>query len=269
MLNYMIHIITQFYIVNYGIKRDRQQEINSCMINNVNNSYVKSIHVLYFDEKDKNYLKNLVKSNKIIFKKINNILKYSDVFKYYNDFIENEICVYLHADMYIGDGFDNITNDIIKQTVYFLIPHKINCKFELNCKCSRKVNTKLGLFSSGAFDGCVFRGNIGDNIIRNSNFQVNTLGGETKLIALFKLNQYDVFSTPKLKSFHLHNNRTKSGFNDTTYSKWITLNGTFKSKEYFSKIHKDQELKNKPFKDRIVGGGIPFYLGSALIKDKL
>ena len=265
----MIHIITQFYIVNYGMKKERQEEINKCIINNINNNQVKNIHVLYLDEKDKEYLKNLLETDKIIYKKINNILKYSDVFKYYNEFIDNEICVYLHADMYLGLGFDNITNNMLKQTVYFLIPHKRNCNFELNCKCSRKVKTKLGLFSSGAFDGFVFNGNINSNIIRNSNFQVNTLGGETKLIALFKLNQYDVFSTPVLQSFHLHKDRTKSGFNDSTYSRWITLNGTFKPREYFSMIHKDQASKNKPYEDRIVGGGIPFYLGSVLIKKKL
>ena len=264
----MIHIITQFYIVKYGITQERQKELNNCIINNINNNNVNYIHVLYYEENDKNYLEKLITSDKLIYKKINNILMYSDVFTYYNEIIKNEICVYLHADMYITDGFNLLTDDILNNTIYFLIPHKLQCGFEVNCKCSRKTKTNLGIFSSGAFDGFVFKNKIMQNIIRNSQYGVNTLGGETKLISLLKINQYDVFSCPLLKSFHLHNNRTSTGFNKTTYSKWITIHGSYKPKEYFSQIHKQQELKNKPYEDRIVGGGIPFYLESAEIKKR-
>ena len=46
-----------------------------------------------------------------------------------------------------------------------------------------------------------------------------------------------------------------------TKDKWITREGEDKPQEYYSKIHKKQ--KKKSYEDKIVGGGIPFFKGSA------
>ena len=152
----MVHIITQYYKVGYGDNENRQKELDKCIINNINNISVDKIHILYNNDEDKKMLDNLIKNPKIIYKQIYNIIRYSDVFEYYNSFLFNKTCVYLHADMYIGNGFEDESN--FKQNViYFLIPHKVGCDFNINCKCSRKTKTDKGLFSSGAFDGFVFK----------------------------------------------------------------------------------------------------------------
>ena len=143
-----------------------------------------------------------------------------------------------------------------KKTVYALTSHHPKkCNKKLHCKCTRQFKTEKGIYGV-TFDGFVFMPQIPDAIIKKTDYEVNHMGAENRFIYLFKSNGYNVVCpNEKLRAIHRHNvvfhNRKA----------WISIDGSFKPLKYYSKIHHRQ--KNKKFQDRIVGGGIPFYLGSA------
>ena len=75
-----------------------------------------------------------------------------------------------------------------------------------------------------------------------------------------KENNYNVIC-PNNILVCMHHHKIKIFAN--AHSKWIDRNGNFKPLEYYSNIHKKQ--KNKPWNEKIVGGGIPFFMGACKI----
>ena len=253
----MIEVITQYFKVKYNDKQmtiNRQNEINECLKQNINNKFVNKIHFLYESDEDYEYFKNLI-TDKVIMYPLKKRITYQDVLKYANNNLEDKICVYLHADMHITDDFGKLKN-YDKKTVYALTSHHPKkCNKKLHCKCTRQFKTEKGIYGV-TFDGFVFMPQIPDAIIKKTDYEVNHMGAENRFIYLFKSNGYNVVCpNEKLRAIHRHNvvfhNRKA----------WISIDGSFKPLKYYSKIHHRQ--KNKKFQDRIVGGGIPFYLGSA------
>ena len=111
----MVHLITQFYKVNYDncsdrkLIRKRQDEITFCFKNNLLNKDVEKIHFLYEKEEDVIFLEEegIDKNHeKIILYNLGKRMKYSLIFDYVNKYLIDEICVYLHSDMCIKSGFD-------------------------------------------------------------------------------------------------------------------------------------------------------------------
>ena len=110
----MVHIITQFYKVKYKntsdeLIRKRQDEITKCFKKNLDHKDVNKIHFLYEYQEDVDFLYKEgvnIKNEKIVLYNLGTRIKYSDIFKYANEYLKDEICVYLHADMCIHLGFN-------------------------------------------------------------------------------------------------------------------------------------------------------------------
>jgi len=269
----MINIITQFYKVNYAnvsdknLIRARQNEITHCFKQNLNHPCVKSIHFLYEKEEDVDFLKQEgvdINNPKIVFYNLGERMKYSYVFDYCNKHLSGEICVYLHSDMCIFKGFDKLTNIDMSNKIYALTSHNPkSCNRKVICKCTRQFNTDKGWYGV-TFDGFAFKSPIKEEVIKESNHIVHMMGSETRLISILKDNGYNVVAPNSLLICD-HYHEVKIFANQ--HSLWITRNGEFKPLEYYSKIHIKQ--KKKAWKDRIVGGGIPFFNGSCKIVNKL
>ena len=247
----MINIITQFFKSN---DIDRQKELDKCFTENINNKYIKSIHFLYENEDDFKYSKKF-KSDKIIYYPLKKRINYKDMIQYANNNLENKICVYLHADMHVTDDFGKL-NNFNKNDMYPLTSHHPSkCNKKLKCDCTRQYNTPQGIFGV-TFDGFIFIPKIKEEVYNNLDYEVNHMGAENKFIYEFKKNDYNVVTPNQyIRAIHRHSvifhNRKD----------WISIDNTFKPMEYYSKIHKKQKKKN--YEDKIVGGGIPFYKGSA------
>ena len=249
----MIEIITQYFKVNYQNKEERQKEINLCLKKNMKNKFVSKIHFLYESDEDYEYFKKLI-NNKVIMYPLKKRITYKDVLEYANTNLQDKTCVYLHADMYVTDDFG--TFNYKKNHMYPLVSHHPKkCNKKLHCKCNRQFKTPKGIYGV-TFDGFVFTSPVKNEMINDFNYEVNHLGAENRFIYLFKKNNYIVVCPNKdLRAIHLH---------QTVYHNrkdWIDIDGNFKPIDYFSKIHKLQ--KNKSYDEKIVGGGIPFYQGSA------
>jgi len=268
----MVNLITTYFRINHHLDNKdwikyRQSEYTFCLKKNLGNQYVKNIHLLYEKKDDIDAIRDNgidVNNPKFIFYKIGRYLHYNDVFRYANKYLKDEICIYLHADNYLKSGFENITKKHLKNRIFALPPHKPDCNRNFICGCSRYFQTNKGFFGP-SFDGWVFLPPIDKIIVDNLNHAPNRLGGENRLIAWFKNNNYKVES-PQCLLNNVHMHRIRNNFN-TTRSFWIEYDGSLKPINYYSKIHAEQ--KNKPYEDKIVGGGLPFFSGVAKYVDRL
>lgn len=266
----MINIITQYYKVKYKninpeIVRKRQDEITLCFKNNLNHKDVDKIHFLYENIEDVEFLKTEgidINNNKIILYPLLKRITYQNVFEYTNKYLKNKVCVYLHADMCIKSGFDKLIH-LNSNIIYALTSHNNKCKKRLKCVCTRQFNTEKGLYGV-TFDGFVFKSPINDKVVKEANHIVHRMGSENRLIAILKSNGYNVMC-PNIILYakHIHNIKIFA----SQHSSWIEMSGECKPLSYYQKIHKKQ--KKLPYDKKIVGGGIPFYLGSCLFVSSL
>ena len=183
---------------------------------------------------------------------------------YDNHYKANNIWIYLHSDMKIENCFEKLKNGIDDNKVYALTSHNPNrCNRQIICRCTRQFKTPKGWYCV-TFDGFVFKAPIKENVIKSSNHIVHIMGAENRMIDIFKENNYEVVSPNNiLMAFHHHNIKIFA----KKHSYWINKKGELKSLDFYSKIHSQQ--RNLPYEKKIVGGGIPFYNGSAKIVDKL
>ena len=82
------------------------------------------------------------------------------------------------------------------------------------------------------------------------------MGAENKFIYEFKRHGYNVVTPNQdIRAIHRHSiifhNRKD----------WISIDNSFKPMDYYCNIHSKQ--KKLPWEEKIVGGGIPFYMGSS------
>ena len=183
-------------------------------------------------------------------------MKYSSIFGYANQFLQNKICVYLHSDMCIESGFDKLNNENTDNKIYALTSHNSKCNNKFICNCTRQKYTDRGYYGV-TFDGFVFRSPLKEEVINDTNHIVHMLGSESRTICILKENGYDVVCPNQvLKCIHHHNVKIFAH----QHSYWINREGEIKPQEYYSSIHRMQ--RNLPWDKKIVGGGIPFFMGS-------
>lgn len=271
----MVHIITQYYEVKYkncedkNLLRERQDEITLCFQKNLEHPDVEKIHFLYELKSDVDFLEKEgidLKHSKIVLYNLGSRMKYNLIFEYANQYLPNQICVYLHSDMYIKSGFHLLNLKQIQGKVYALTSHSPECNGNFICHCTRQYYTPQGWYGV-TFDGFVFSTPLKNEMISETNHHIQRLGGENRLICILKDYGYQVVCPNQiLKCIHLH--KTKI-FETLTKKEWITRNGKNIDSEYFSKIHKLQKIYKIPYQNRIVAGGIPFFQGSCSFTQKL
>jgi hypothetical protein len=256
----MINLIVQYFKIKYENpnKEQRQKEILDSFLVNLNLEFVEKIHWLYEDNEDLEYFKSKginLENPKIKLYNLGSRLKYSDIFSYCNQYLSNKICVYLHADMVLSNDFINL--ELPENTIYTLTPHeKEKCKKNKKCGCTRSFKYQNQLLGC-TFDGYVFKSPLKEDVILKCNHIVHIMGAETRTIAILKQNGYKILApNSKLKAYHNH----KIKIFANQHYKWIELDGTLRPLEYYQKIHAQQ--KNLPIEKRIIGGGIPFLLGT-------
>lgn len=272
----MIHLIVQYYQVNYTniddkLIQQRQDEINRCFLSNLSNPNIDKLHFLYEKIEDVNYMQFSLgiskKHPKLVLYNLGKRMNYADIFNYPNNYPQktNDIWIYLHGDMQLISGFEKLrTINMDSNKIYALTAHNPKkCNKQILCNCTRQYITPKGLYGP-TFDGFIFKSPIKQSVIDTCNHIVHCLGAENRTIAILKNNNYNVVCPNHLlMCHHIHNVQIFAG----EHSMWINLKGEYKPKEFYSNIHKEQ--KNKKYQEKIVGGGIPFYLGCVKFVDKL
>jgi hypothetical protein len=270
----MVHLITQFYQVKYDnqpieINKARQLEITNCLKNNINHDDIEKIHFLYesYDDVEFMELEGIIKNHpKLILYNLGHRLTYHDVFKYCNTHLDGKVCVYAHSDMSLQDGFNLLTSDNINPTkIYCLTAHNINkCTKQFKCNCVRQFVTPKGIYTP-TVDGIVFKGGtINEKATNDCNHIMHRMGSENRMISILKREGYDVVCPNNiLYALHVHYVKIFAQQHNT----WIEMSGECKPLEYYQKIHCKEE--HMPYDKKIVGGGIPFYDGTAKLVNEL
>lgn len=270
----MVHLITQFYQVKYEntpieLIKKRQNEITSCLKSNLEHKDVEKVHFLYESDKDVEFMETegISKTHpKLIFFNLGHRLKYSDVFQYTDEHLKGEICVYAHSDMALKTGFDLLNKkNMDSKKVYCLTAHdKKTCLRRFKCNCVRQHVTPQGVYTP-TVDGIVFMGgSINENAIKDCNHIMHRMGSENRMIAILKREGHNVVCPNNvLYAHHIHYVKVFAKQHNT----WIEMSGECKPLEYYQKIHGEQKLE--PYNKKIVGGGIPYYDGTAKLVGEL
>ena len=124
-----IILITQYYIVKkddleYCMKR--QEEVKYCLIKNAENPFLDEIHLLVEEIYNLDFIPEKF-LNKIKQINVNKRITYTDVFKYYNENIPNQICMLANADIYTNSSLQ-----ILKHINYDFKPFLALNRYEDN-----------------------------------------------------------------------------------------------------------------------------------------
>ena len=195
----MINLITSFFNKNIESYKERNEEYNNTLINNLKCDYIEKIHLFLEDAYSEEILDNLINQenikNKIIKIYYNKQPTYSDFFQYANNNLNNKIIMVSNSDIYLNNYDDE------------LIKYYIENKNNIFCltRFENEIDKPLIDHYQGSHDSFIFKSPINKNIIDNSNFKQNIWGSENIIIWLFYKNNYKLFNPcNQIKIIHLH-----------------------------------------------------------------
>ena len=117
-----LYYITQYYIPDQS---KRRKEINTCLYNNIENSYID--HIILLNEND--FSSKLPESNKLRQEVIGKRLHYDDIVRYINEKIpEDSIVVFANADIYLDSTIRSIWSTNLEDKFFALLRYDDNEK---------------------------------------------------------------------------------------------------------------------------------------------
>jgi hypothetical protein len=191
-----INLFYQFFIHS---NKERQEEIVTCLQNNVTNKYISNIYLLneriYTDDE------LTVSSDKIIQVDIKRRLMFKDVFEYIDSNNIKGYNVIINADIFFDENIKNLFNsDIhINKKMYALLRYEYN-KENIN-------DSELFGDRGDSQDTWIIHSNfsIGKKESKIFNFEFGKPGCDNKMIYLMSLLGYEVLNDPEyIKSYHVH-----------------------------------------------------------------
>jgi hypothetical protein len=198
----MLNIITSFYIP----KKDaaRELELKKTLHNNLNNNFVKKIHLFLDKDEDEKYI-NSLSSEKINIVRIGQQPLYSELFNYANK-LPNELCMISNGDIWIGEirEINPLLSLLQSNTIFALTRHEMNGEPYL-------IN--LSIDSHDAF---VFKSPINPLIENMVKFKQNIWGAENNVIDAMVYLRYKIINPClQFKIIHEHDmkrpNRIEEG----------------------------------------------------------
>ena len=201
----MLNIISTFYISKYNsyLDKDRSKELEDCLIKNLKNPIVDSIH-LFVDDKDALRRLDEISNNseKIFIISIGLKPKYNDFFNYIIENIQNEICMITNADIYIHECEINLIKRLKKEKIcYALTRYEHDMSHPL-------IDTYCG-----SHDCYIFNSSFIDKRIINkhTDFLQNVSGIETRIIKTFCNKGFRVYNPCRqIKIVHLHKTQLRN-----------------------------------------------------------
>ena len=99
-------LITTYYISD---NKDRQKELDRCLIKNSENNYIEKIYLLNNEIFNLDFIFNQKKIEQVIITNEKNyILKYNDAIKFINNNLEGSICILSNSDIYFDNSLSKI-----------------------------------------------------------------------------------------------------------------------------------------------------------------
>jgi hypothetical protein len=192
-------LITTYYKPK---NKDREQEINRCLLKNYQNKYIEKIYLLndkIYDIPIKNdYQKKI--EQVIVSNNENYKLTYYDSIKFINEKLINRICILSNSDIYFNNSLSKINNDNINNNFIALLRYDEDKDYRKN------IFKRYDEVRDDSQDCWIFKSPLNINI-NNLTFSFGTLGCDS-IFASYVANEsglniinpcYDIITT------HVHN----------------------------------------------------------------
>ena len=202
-----IILVTQYYIPK---NKEREKEINTCLIKNLENNIIDEIHLYIENDYDFNFLKD---KNKIKFIKTNKQLSYNTVFNYSNIYDENHIIILSNSDIYFNNTLKNIYDLNFNNIFYALNRYDID------------KNNKLVLYDVNysqdvwiwkpPINIIINNNNMNDYFDKNDGIILGVGGCDNRILKVVKDSGYIIKNaSDKIQSIHNHKNNYRTWLND-------------------------------------------------------
>jgi hypothetical protein len=173
-----INIITSFYLTS---SKDRQEELDNALLNNINSNLIKSVHLFLDNNACLDYLNDIFFENKNFLKIVVISSRkqpfYNDLLSYANT-LNQEICMVCNSDIWLKNIEDiKIINRLNSKMIYALTRYE----YDMSCPLIDHYQ--------GSHDSFIFRSPLNNNIIKHLNFPQNVWGSENVL--LYELNKFN------------------------------------------------------------------------------
>lgn len=200
-----MHIISTFYISKYNswLDNDRSNELEYCIIKNLENPIVDKIH-LFIDDEDALRRLNIISNNseKIVVISIGLKPKYNDIFNYILENIQNEICMITNADIYIHHCEVALLEKLKSEKVCYALT-----------RYEHDMSHPLIDSYCGSHDCYIFNSSFINQLIINehTNFLQNVPGIESHIIKTLCDNGFKVYNPcMQIKIVHLHKTQLRN-----------------------------------------------------------
>ncbi|KAF0218738.1 MAG: methyltransferase/glycosyl transferase fusion [Geobacteraceae bacterium] len=114
-----IHLIVQYYKCD---REDRQQEIDSCLVNNLQNPYISMIHLLTEEQFDLSQFPNQEKIGQTVIKER---LTFEKAFQYANQFQSHDFWMLANADIYFDESLLHLQEANLDNSIFALTRHDV------------------------------------------------------------------------------------------------------------------------------------------------
>ncbi|XP_031568989.1 uncharacterized protein LOC116303566 isoform X1 [Actinia tenebrosa] len=207
-----LHLVIQFPLLSNASSndtafvRERQLEYIQTLQINLAHPLVKRVHILCEDDQAMRFIKHHFKLNaqKIILKNIGHQLLYSDSLAYVSKQLLFETCIIMHADIYIGKGFERLDPNILKQgTIYALTRHEDREQMKACPGLEDFCDTPF----RGSHDAFVMHlvRPLPDEVLSKMNYRPNLAGAENVFIYMLETYGHFRFKNPCSILYIIHN----------------------------------------------------------------
>ena len=201
----MINIITTFYISNTNSPLDveRNKELLSCLVKNMETEIVEKIH-LYVDD-DSSYEKIMSLSHMQQFDKIHiigilNRPKQKDFFKFAIEELKGKICMITNSDIYIHEYDYDLINKLNNEKIAYSLTRY---EHDMNPRSIERYG--------GSHDCYIFKSDMNISMIDKLNYYPNTPGIEVWINKALFEEGYALFNPCyQIKIVHLHSSELRN-----------------------------------------------------------
>jgi hypothetical protein len=207
---YQYDINTVSSIYQYRQKIVRQMELQECLVRNLNNSIVKSIHILVESYNDINYYKQFTDSfeEKVRYVVIGHQPTYKEFLLYVKEtFQPGEVVSIMNSDMYFNSTFnyDLLQRKLTEKMMIALTRHEFTDEHHTICHEGSCPFTVHG----GSCDTFIFKTPISENVDVNLvDHKQNLFGGENVFMNAWVKAGYEILNPcDQLITVHRHEGR--------------------------------------------------------------
>jgi hypothetical protein len=188
-----IQLIVQYFRC---ATKERQEEIDICLRNNLLNNYISTVHLLTEEELDVSVFHNKDKIKQTV---IGDRLTYRKAFEYANQCQDSSIWILANADIYFDESLKCLENNELINTIYALSRH------EIASDGSAKFMDEE--YAHGSQDAWIFKPPVNiDSFF--SDFRLGIPGCDNRLAYELIKADYNVVNPSKIvKCYHLDKTR--------------------------------------------------------------